>query len=108
MILSVLLIVRRRPEVGAWVVPAAVLTGAATLVMGAMLLTHHASGADRQLAVVVEGRASLREGPHPDSRGVALPEGMEVRLVEQVHGWSRVELSNGRQGWVEGRSVEAL
>ena len=50
----------------------------------------------------------LREGPHPDARGVDLPEGMELRIVDATDGWTRVELANGRDGWVALGSVKQI
>lgn len=86
------------------VVPVALVA----LLVGLTLATHHVSDQDRQIGVVIASKAALREGPHPDARGVRLPEGMEVRVIDQVERWARVELSNGRQGWVRQGEIGTL
>ena len=87
---------------------AAVPVGLVALLVGLTLVTHRLSDQDRMMGVVVVDKASLREGPHPEARGVRLPEGMEVRVVDQVDSWARVELSNGRQGWVRHGEIGVL
>ena len=61
-----------------------------------------------KIGVVIEDGVLLREGPHPDARGITLPEGMEVRLVDDNDDWVRVELATGRDGWVNTKAVKSI
>ncbi len=61
-----------------------------------------------RVGVIVADQVTLREGPHADARGVAIPEGMEVRIVEDAESWTRIELSSGREGWVDAATVKQI
>lgn len=107
-VLMVLLILRRLEARWSWVGPLAIPVGIVTALTLFMLWgqTHFA---DRiALGVVVKPEAALLDGPHADARGVALAEGMELRVLESRDGWSQVELPEGRRGWVANETIERL
>ncbi len=83
-------------------------TGAVALVLGLMLVGQTVAASAFRLGVVIRDGVSLREGRHADARGVALPEGMEVRILDADDDWTRVELANGREGWVETPAVKQI
>lgn len=91
---------------GATAIPIAVVVA----LFGVLLWGRVHTDASYRLGVVVEDEVVMREGPHPDARGVDLPEGMEVRIVEgdAEAAWTRVELTNGREGWVQPRAVKEI
>ncbi len=92
-----------RPFGGA-AIPVAVLL----LLVGVLLWGRVSTDQHYRLGIVVQEEVVLREGPHPDARGVDLPEGMELRIVDATDGWTRVELANGRDGWVALGSVKQI
>ncbi|MEC9073468.1 MAG: SH3 domain-containing protein, partial [Myxococcota bacterium] len=107
-LLASLLVWRRMRPLRRGLSVAAVPAALVALLVGVTLVTHHLSDQGRRIGVVVVDKSSLREGPHAEARGVRLPEGMEVRVVDKVDAWVRVELSNGRQGWVRDGEVGVL
>jgi tetratricopeptide (TPR) repeat protein len=47
----------------------------------------------------------------PDDSGSALfvlHEGTKLEILEELGGWSRVELSDGRQGWIDASDIEEI
>jgi tetratricopeptide (TPR) repeat protein len=93
---------RRWP--GPVAVPALIIATLAGLVLAGRVYTDNTF----RLGVVVEDRVTLREGPNADAQGVDVPEGMEVRIVDGDAAWTKVELSNGRRGWVETTEVKQI
>lgn len=89
---------------GAAAIPVAVIVG----LLGIVLAGRVAADMSFRVGVVIADEVTLREGPHPDARGVAIPEGMEVRVVENTDGWTRVELSSGREGWVDEAVIKQI
>ena len=87
----------------AWV--AAVLT----LLTGTLWIGNQAVTARTRLGVVVTHEAELKEGRHPDAAAHAIPEGLEVRIVDTSDAqWTRIELSNGLEGWVAAGVVREI
>lgn len=93
---------RRWP--GPVAVPVFVIAALAGLVLAGRVYTDNTF----RLGVVVEDRVTLREGPNADAQGVDVPEGMEVRIVDSDAAWTKIELSNGRRGWVETPEVKQI
>ncbi|MCB9729446.1 MAG: hypothetical protein H6744_08910 [Deltaproteobacteria bacterium] len=89
---------------GAAAIPVLVLAVLFGSVLGGRVYTDNTF----RLGVVVEDRVTLREGPNVDAQGVDVPEGMEVRIVDGDAAWTKVELSNGRRGWVETSEVKQI
>lgn len=88
---------------GAWAAAvAAAITG--TFWLGNRVVT-----SSTRLGVVVARDAELKEGRHPDAAAHAIPEGLEVRVVDTTDAaWTRIELSNGLEGWVEAEAVREI
>ena len=61
-------------------------------------------------AVVILPVASAKSAPSDDGSTslFVLHEGTAVKIVDQVAGYTLVELSDGRQGWMEARSLEII
>ena len=89
------------PGLGGSAVASAVVVVLVALVLWGQVYT------DSQftLGVVLEDDVVLHEGRHEDARGVAIQEGMEVRVIEADSAWSRIELPGGRSGWVQSDQV---
>ncbi len=104
-----LLIARRlQPSPARVAARLAVFPGVALLLAGALVAMRLATDASHVVGVVVVADAQLRDGPHPDAQGKAVPEGLEVRLVGDVEGWVQVELAGGRRGWVKAAAVKQI
>ncbi len=56
----------------------------------------------RDAAILLEANSTLRVAPGMDApeAGTAVPVGLRVRLIDQYEDWRKVELENGRQGWL--------
>ncbi len=92
---------RRDSEWVRWGLPAVALP----LVLGAASLGLRTSMPDR-VAVVVADEIEVRAGTTSDATVVfALHEGAEAWWREAWDGWVRVELSDGKQGWVPTAAV---
>lgn len=56
--------------------------------------------------VVIVPVGSVKGSPsHTDNSLFILHEGTQVEIVEGVGEWSRIELSDGRQGWIEKKNL---
>jgi SH3-like domain-containing protein len=85
-------------------VPLAVLV----LLVGGLLVARIATDDSFRLGVVVADGVVMREGPDVHARGVDVPEGMEVRVLDDTPGWHKIEIPSGRSGWVAEKVVSAL
>lgn len=103
-----LLVVRRLRPALRGLGAAAVPVGLAAAIFAALLWGRVYSDGSFKLGVVITEGVTLHEGRHRDARGVDVPEGMEVRVLESDSDWVRVELANGRQGWVESTEVKQI
>ncbi len=60
-------------------------------------------------AVVLAPVSNVKSAPNSTGGNLfILHEGTKVEILEQVGGWSRVELSDGRQGWMENKDFEEI
>ena len=61
-------------------------------------------------AIVMLPVASVKSAPSGDSSTslFVLHEGTEVKIVDSISGYTKVELSDGRQGWLETKSIEVI
>lgn len=89
---------------GTLVLPASVVA----VLLGLMLWGQSYTDSSLRIGVVIEAEVTMREGRHGDARGVGIPEGLEVRIVEADEEWTLVELANGREGWVETKTVKQI
>jgi len=103
-----LLIGRRLRPAGVALGRAAVPVGLAALILGLTLAGQLYTESTHRVGVVVSEGTKLRDGRHEAAQGRMIPEGLEVRIVDQDEGWIRVELSNGRQGWVPDGAVKQI
>jgi len=106
-LLALCLIARRLATGRAWgsaAVPIAVLV----LLAGALLAGRLATDARFHLGVVVSDGVVMREGPDPHARGVDVPEGMEVRLLDATEVWQKIEVPGGRAGWISSSELRPL
>src|SRR5262249_1817123 len=64
---------------------------------------------DSKPIAVVKKSETLRRGDGAaflPRRDIPLPPGVEVRVLDTRHGWSRVELADGSVGWMTSSSLE--
>lgn len=100
---------RLRPSRGRVLAWAAGAMALITLVTGVFWVGNQAVTARTRLGVVVAKDTELKEGRHPDAAAHAIPEGLEVRIVDTVDPeWTRIELSNGLEGWVPVATVREI
>ena len=80
------------------------------------LLAWHFAGwqkteAERQdMAIVMRPVSSVKSSPSADSAKdlFILHEGTRVRILDNVSGFSNIELADGRQGWISARDIEVI
>lgn len=65
---------------------------------------------DADDAIVLKPVSSVKSSPSGDSSKdlFVLHEGTKVTVLDSVGGWSNIELSDGRQGWIPSSDVEAI
>lgn len=60
-------------------------------------------------AIVVAPVSNVKSAPNSTGGNLfILHEGTKVEIIEQVGGWSRIELSDGRQGWMMSKDFEII
>lgn len=60
-------------------------------------------------AIVVENIGSVKSAPAAGGNSIfVLHEGTKVKILEKVQDWSRVEISDGRQGWIKSSDIEII
>ena len=60
-------------------------------------------------AVVMISAAPVKSEPNATGRDVfVLHEGTKVRLVGIMDGWREIVLADGKQGWIDGKSIEVV
>lgn len=59
-------------------------------------------------AIVVEAVTEVKSSPGSGVSLFVLHEGTKVKMLETVGDWERIELSDGRQGWLRNRSLEVI
>lgn len=61
-------------------------------------------------AIVLRPVSSVKSSPSGDSAKdlFVLHEGTKVKVLDNVGGWSNIELSNGNQGWVPSTDIENI
>lgn len=88
--------------------------GALAVLSAVLYFGHLSTEASTRLGVVVSRSAELREGRSDQAPKHPLPEGLEVRIIDEldpsVEGpeWLRVELTNGRAGWVSTQDLAPI
>ena len=70
-------------------------------------LRHRSAVRDR--AVVMVPVSSIKSAPNATGNNVfILHEGTVVQVLEELGSWSRIELSDGRQGWISTGDMEVI
>ena len=61
-------------------------------------------------AIVMRAVSSVRSAPGSDAAKdlFILHEGTKVRVLDTVDAWNKVELADGRQGWIASRDIEMI
>jgi hypothetical protein len=60
-------------------------------------------------AIVMIPVSSVKSSPGEDGKSLfILHEGTKVRILDELGEWSKVEISDGRQGWMRASDVEAI
>ncbi len=60
-------------------------------------------------AVVMAPVVSVKGAPNANDQSLfILHEGTVVEVVDEVGSWKRIEIADGRQGWVEDRNIEII
>ena len=63
----------------------------------------------QESAIVLAPVSNVKSAPNSTGGNLfILHEGTKVELLEQVGGWSRIELSDGRQGWMMSKDFEII
>lgn len=88
-----------------WLGPAAVALGILTAASG-ILAWGSARVASYRVGVVQQDGAALLDDVTAAEGSLALPEGLEVRVLESRGGWNRVRLSSGSEGWLPDRALD--
>jgi tetratricopeptide (TPR) repeat protein len=64
---------------------------------------------DHNSAIIMKPVSSIKSSPDNSGKTLfILHEGTKVKVLEQIGGWQRVELSDGRQGWVTSVDMEII
>ena len=70
-------------------------------------LARQATGNDT--AVVVENIGSVKSSPAAGGNSIfVLHEGTKVKILESVEQWSKIEIQDGRQGWIKSSDIEVI
>ncbi|MCL2727712.1 MAG: tetratricopeptide repeat protein [Bacteroidales bacterium] len=63
----------------------------------------------REYAIVFAPVATIKSAPDRQGKDLfIIHEGTKIRIMEQVGGWGRIELADGRQGWMELGQMERI
>jgi len=63
----------------------------------------------REYAIVFAPVATIKSTPDRQGKDLfIIHEGTKIRIMERVGGWGRIELADGRQGWMELGQVERI
>ena len=87
----------------------AIVVSVPLVLSGILLGTNIITGETTDRAVIVEDNVLLRDGKHRDASATEVPEGLEVRILDDSDPCqARIQLSNGKQGWVPARAIERI
>lgn len=60
-------------------------------------------------AIVVENIGSVKSSPAAGGNSIfVLHEGTRVKILESVEQWTRIEIQDGRQGWIKTSDIEVI
>ena len=60
-------------------------------------------------AIVINPVSSVKSSPNASGKSLfIIHEGTKVTILEELGEWNKVELSDGRQGWILKREIETI
>lgn len=60
-------------------------------------------------AIIMVPVSSVKSSPNESGQSLfILHEGTKVEIIDQLGDWNRIELSDGRQGWLQKRDIEII
>lgn len=60
-------------------------------------------------AIIINPVSSIKGSPTDSGKSLLiLHEGTKVEIIEELGQWSRIEISDGRQGWLPNRDIEII
>ena len=60
-------------------------------------------------AVMTQPVSSVKSSPGDAGKSIfVLHEGTKVKLLDELGSWRKIEISDGRQGWVENSTLEVI
>ncbi len=63
----------------------------------------------KEYAVIVENIGSVKSSPAAGGNSLfVLHEGTKVKILEVVQNWYKIEIADGRQGWIKGSDIEII
>ena len=88
-------------------------TGLAVLLLGITSIlfawSQKSNFTSKDFAIVMRPVSSVKSSPDTSGKTLfILHEGTKVELLERIGGWQRVELSDGRQGWILSVDIETI
>lgn len=109
---AVLLLVFKMAHIGrtrkmAFIVAAVALLFAITSFIFSISLKN--SAVEAECAIVVTPVSSVKSSPSNGGNAIfVLHEGTKVKLLDQVGEWTRIEIADGRQGWLQSTTIENI
>lgn len=87
----------------------AVVSVAAMIVSVVFAFNLRSSGTSDKEAVVTVPVCSVKSTPGPSDQSLfILHEGTEVDVLDAIGDWYRIEIADGRQGWIENEDIEII
>ncbi len=96
-----------------WVKRLAFIGGVATLILAISSLSLAISKRDMETGneqgIIFSPNAYVKSAPDSESTDLfILHEGVKVNVLEENIGWMRIQLSDGKEGWIPSRSLERI
>lgn len=80
-----------------------------TVMSAVFAFSLYSSVEDSGQAIVTVPVSSVKSSPGSTDQSLfILHEGTKVSVVDRLGDWYRIELADGRQGWMEGKDVEII
>lgn len=80
-----------------------------TIVSGGLFAGNQLTSVNVVRGIIVSSNVQMRDGKHPDAPASDVPEGLEVRIMDNTDpSETRIQLSNGKEGWVPSNTVQSL
>ena len=80
-----------------------------TVTSGTLFVGNQLTSVSVVRGIIVSNSVQMRDGKHPDAPASDVPEGLEVRIMDDTDpNETRIQLSNGKEGWVPSNTVKSL